>query len=177
MPKRIGRPPKSTPFIHADDGSVIAVASNGRQFFVDDTDADLLRFAWKCQRNRYVTRTIYANGEYKHETMHRVIMERVAGRPLLNSECIDHIDGDGFNNRRSNLRIASQSQNMANSRLSKANRSGFKGVYRYGHKWRACLSGKNLGSFLTPEEAHAAYCAAALEKYGEFANFGDNQHG
>jgi hypothetical protein len=93
------------------------------------------------------------------------------------AEHIDHINGDRSDNRLANLREASVSQNLGNAKRSKNNTSGFKGVCRgRGDKWRAtiCVNGKRrkIGSFSTPEEAHKAYCAAATEKRGEFANFG-----
>ena len=91
---------------------------------------------------------------------------------------IDHIDGDRMNNRLSNLRLASRQQNNGNARLSKANTSGFKGVTRYNAKprtkpWIAQITvngkRKGLGYFATPEEAHEAYAAAAVQAFGEYA--------
>lgn len=88
---------------------------------------------------------------------------------------IDHTDGDRSNDRLSNLREATRSENNANRRLSKSNRSGFKGVSfntREG-MWRAAIAkdGKkySLGSFKSPEEAHRAYCAKAETLHGKFA--------
>ncbi len=87
---------------------------------------------------------------------------------------VDHIDGDGRNNRRENLRLATRAQNGRNRRVSKRNTSGFKSVYwcRRAKKWRASigLSGKTLylGSFDTPEAAHAAYCEDSARLHGEF---------
>jgi hypothetical protein len=88
---------------------------------------------------------------------------------------IDHRDGDAGNNRWTNLRQASRSQNNANRRRPRHNTSGYKGA-RLCHesgKWRACIgrNGKNihLGRFETAEAAHAAYLAAARKLFGEFA--------
>lgn len=87
---------------------------------------------------------------------------------------VDHEDGDGLNNRWGNLRQSTQSQNTSNSRLSKANTSGFKGVVLEKGKWRAKVT-KNYvthhvhGYFATAEEAHAAYLRKAKELFGEFA--------
>jgi HNH endonuclease/AP2 domain len=92
------------------------------------------------------------------------------GRPM-----IDHRDGDPTNNRWSNLRRATASQNGANSRRPRDNSSGYKGVFlcRGSGRWRARV-GKggrkiHLGTFDTPEAAHAAYVAAARKLFGEFA--------
>jgi hypothetical protein len=88
---------------------------------------------------------------------------------------VDHIDGNGQNNAWANLRVANQSQNVANGKLAKNNKAGFKGVYR--HNQNGCYvalihaNGKkhHLGCFATPEEAHAAYMDAATKHFGEFA--------
>jgi len=88
---------------------------------------------------------------------------------------VDHIDGNGMNNAWSNLRKASSSQNVANGKLAKNNRSGFKGVYRHkqtGNYVALIHAGGqkyHLGCFPTPEEAHAAYMTAAKIYFGEFA--------
>jgi hypothetical protein len=88
---------------------------------------------------------------------------------------IDHINGDPADNRWCNLREADHFQNIQNSKLSKRNSSGFKGVWwdARRHKWTAQIMArrrqKYLGQFDTPEEAHAAYQAAAIRLHGEFA--------
>jgi HNH endonuclease len=88
---------------------------------------------------------------------------------------IDHQDGDGQNNGIKNLRKANQSQNTANSKLSKANTVGLKGVRRSCAKWQARITKDghttHLGTFATPELAHAAYRAAAELHFGPFCRF------
>lgn len=88
---------------------------------------------------------------------------------------LDHIDQDGMNNRIENLRECVGQHNNANRRAP-ANKmySNLKGVSKYaGGKWVASIKkngkSKYLGMFLTAEEAHAAYCKAAKELFGEFA--------
>jgi len=83
-------------------------------------------------------------------------------------------------NSRNNLRPAEGFQNSRNVRKHKDGKSPFKGVHKHRDKWVA-LIGINykvryLGLFATPELAHAAYCKAAAELHGEFANFGENVH-
>jgi hypothetical protein len=92
------------------------------------------------------------------------------GRPA-----IDHRDGDATNNRWSNLRCATSTNNAANRRRPRNNTSGFKGVYfnRNRGTWMARIQKDGqyyfLGRFATPQEAHAAYVAAAKDLFGEFA--------
>ena len=85
---------------------------------------------------------------------------------------LDHINGVRTDNRWSNLRAATNAQNTINSDYP--NRTGLRGIYRHKHGgWAAAIktSGHrlHLGYYKTPEEAHAAYCEAALEFHGEFA--------
>jgi AP2 domain/HNH endonuclease len=88
---------------------------------------------------------------------------------------IDHRDGDATNNRWNNLRRATRSQNNANRRRPRHNTSGYKGVYlhRRSEQWCAQIGrdGRTiyLGTFPTPQAAHAAYVAAARKLFGEFA--------
>ena len=87
---------------------------------------------------------------------------------------VDHINRDRADNRWSNLRLATRSQNMANVVLKATNSSGVSGVvWVEGRKiWRAQLRvngiKKNLGRFATQEEAAAAVQSAAQEQWGEF---------
>jgi hypothetical protein len=90
---------------------------------------------------------------------------------------IDHIDGNGLNNKWSNIRVATQAQNAHNAQKPKSNSSGYKGVSRLkrgrNERWLAQIiaHGKQiyLGTFPTPEQAHDAYCKAAAELHGDFA--------
>lgn len=86
---------------------------------------------------------------------------------------IDHINGNPSDNRWANLRPADQSQNSANARKRSDNTVGLKGVSAQRGKYRASIvkngRQKFLGYFATPEEAHAAYVAAARNTFGEYA--------
>jgi hypothetical protein len=87
---------------------------------------------------------------------------------------VDHRDGNGLNNKWCNLRSATKTTNMHNSRLNKRNTVGLKGVRpRPNGRFQAmiCIDGtqKHLGIFDTPELAHAAYVAAANLHFGDFA--------
>jgi hypothetical protein len=83
----------------------------------------------------------------------------------------DHINGVKTDNRLVNLRLATASENVANQGVR--SKSGFKGVWKHGRGWAASIrkdrATHHLGTFDTPELAHAAYCEAAKSMHGEFA--------
>lgn len=123
--------------------------------------------------NFYATRKTPVTGA--KESLHRLVMEASLGGPIPEGYIVDHINGDGLDNRLCNLRLATNRQNVRNSRRRSDNKSGFKGVSWDGQRsaWKALIhvDGKRvfLGRYDTPEEAHAAYCEAANELHGEFA--------
>ena len=90
-------------------------------------------------------------------------------------EFVDHIDRDRSNDRWSNLRVATGSQNQWNRSRPRHNTSGFKGVSwdAQRQKWFVSIhqfgKQRNLGRFVTLEEAAAAYALAAKEMHGSFA--------
>jgi len=108
--------------------------------------------------------------------LHRLVLARKIGRPLERGEEVDHINRNGLDNRRCNLRLATRSQNCANKPAYRTNRSGYKGVRwsSRAQKWIAYIrvrgQHKYLGRHTTPEAAHQAYLAAAIEAFGEFAH-------
>jgi hypothetical protein len=88
---------------------------------------------------------------------------------------VDHADTDGCNNRWTNLRASTTSQNAANRRCQSNNRTGLKGVHLStrdgGFTSEIVVSGKRtyLGSFDCPAAAHFAYTIAAHKGFGDFA--------
>jgi hypothetical protein len=94
---------------------------------------------------------------------------------------IDHRNEDRTDNRWSNLRQADNAQNLWNRGASSRNKSGYKGVSydRRTGRWRASIKARDahrfLGRFATPEQAHAAYVAAASELHQQFANPGRSE--
>lgn len=87
---------------------------------------------------------------------------------------VDHVDGNGLNNTRKNLRLATRAQNARNIGIPKHNTSGFKGVSYVAayNKWTAQIKANgykfHLGTYETAEAAHAAYMAASNILHGEF---------
>ena len=107
--------------------------------------------------------------------VHRILFYMVH---KFNPVTVDHIDGDKQNNHIDNLRAANISQNCANKRLTKANKSGVKGVSwaKKSNKWNACIringKTKNLGYFIDLEDAKDFVGLARDILHQEFANHG-----
>jgi hypothetical protein len=138
-------------------GSVNIPLTQGRSVIVDDEDlAYLNKWKW-CYHRGYAVRTQRVNSKQALVYMHRLILNAQPG------QACDHVNGDGLDNQRSNLRICTQSQNGMNRGKQKNNTSGFKGVtWNKDHKkWKAqiMLNGKSIyiGYFDDPEEASKAY--------------------
>lgn len=151
--------------------------TGGRCAIVDESDLALLSlFRWQLVANDrrshvYASTQVRSGAGGTSVRMHRLIMS--AGPGMV----VDHRDGDTLNNRRSNLRVCTASENSCN-RHAVWSGSGLKGAFfhRSSGLWRSSIVVRHethyLGYFKTAEEAHAAYCAAALRLHGEFANFG-----
>ena len=156
--------------------------TRGLSAIVDAADYEWLS-QWKwCINKGSAATTFYAvrnaannetiNNKHVLIAMHRAII----GLTVADRRYVDHVDGNGLNNVRSNLRIATPSENGCNDGIKRNNTSGYKGVSWYKGKWRAAIvknrKWKHLGLFATKEEAYAAYCAAAKILHGKFANIG-----
>ena len=147
--------------------------TQGFETIVDDQDFEWLsKSKWYTKRGRKLFYARHKERGKKHQKevlMHRLILNAPQGMQ------VDHINGDGLDNRRSNLRLATNSQNLKNQGPHKDNCSGFKGVYwdKRAHKWRAQIrtDGKKtgLGYFTLKEDAARAYNDAASKAHGTFA--------
>lgn len=148
----------------------------GQKILVDADDYETLsRVTWTIDAKGYAMRKHRDDaGKWKTQYMHRFVMGLSTGQVGM----VDHINGDKTDNRKSNLRVCSNSENLRNRGAQRNNTSGFKGVtfHKAANKWTASITanGSNnyLGLFKTPEEAHSAYCEAARAMHGEFANGG-----
>lgn len=154
--------------------------TQGFTAIVDDEDYEAISqhrwFAHVHQTSVYAYRNIkLGNGKFTLQAMHRLVLERAAGQPLPRRMHVDHINRNGIDNRRGNLRLATPTQNQANQRKRQHTRSRFKGVAWNQGKWRVFAGGEYCGSFTDEIEAARAYDAAASRKWGEFAslNFAD----
>jgi hypothetical protein len=135
---------------------------------VDDIDYALVKnSSWNIAESTSGIFYAVAYVNKKSILMHRLIMK------VPSSLHTDHINGDGLDNRRSNLRVCNRTQNMQNKRIYKNNQSGYKGISKEGNRWRANITVDKqrvfIASFLTKEEAAMAYNNAALTFFGDFA--------
>lgn len=152
----------------------IITTTKGYKIRVDEEDFKIISgYKWtvaKDKNNLYAVTYFFENKKQKSVRMHRLIMGVLDSRNF-----IDHKDGDGLNNSRSNLRVCDNSQNMANRVSCKNSSSKFKGVSwsKKSRKWQSTIrkNGKlySLGYFENEIEAALAYNKAAIEKHGEFA--------
>ncbi len=149
---------------------------------IDDADYDLIsKFSWHLKKNKT---NAYAGsnkrnkkGVWRTVKMHRIIM----GLEQSDGKIVDHKDGNGLNNQRSNLRLCTPAQNCINRGKYKNKSSKYKGVCFYksvkGNSvwvgWGARISVQNktifLGTFKNEEDAAKAYNLAAEKHYKEFA--------
>ena len=133
---------------------------------VDAADGkELRKHKWYAyRRGRKIYAVCQTNGKTVY--MHRMILRPRKGY------LVDHIDGNGLNNRRCNLRVCTPAQNRANSRPC-GGASGFVGVYPKGNKWRASITYRGefyyLGLFDDPVEAAKARDRKAYEFHGPYA--------
>lgn len=154
------------------DSTVTIPLSKGKTALIDTIDADLASQTWHSGHD-YAVRNVWVHGECLTYRMHRIIVERILGRPLMTKEVVDHINGIRGDNRRSNLRCGSSQQNSRNQRKPKHNTSGYKGVVFLRGKWQAQIkhNGKNvyLGVYQNPTDAARAYDRGAIKLFEEFA--------
>lgn len=147
--------------------------THGKVALVDDEDYEWLCVwnwqahyhkpsdSWKARR--------FTRKQFPHTVlMHRVILDAQSG------QLVDHIDHDGLNNTRGNLRIADYKQNGQNRYKQRTDTtSQYKGVSRFYERWQAAIMVNKksifLGHFESEEEAALAYDNAAREHFGEFA--------
>lgn len=163
MPRPILRP------IVIPIGPSIAYVPLTRGFFalIDSDDVEAAKGNWHVvgpmkNGDYYAKRTL---PNRKDVYLHRVLKQSPEGME------IDHKSGNGLDDRQDNLRTATRAENCRNGKS--CNSLGFKGVDKNKNRFRAAIIVNRkkiyLGSYKTPEEAHAAYCLAAREHHGEFA--------
>lgn len=151
--------------------------TQGKVALVDDDDYNAVsQFKWRVVRSTVKNRVLFyavrslPKSEPKHiQALHQFLVRT--------DHEVDHKDGDGLNNQRSNIRPATASQNQANSHFKKPGASSrFRGVtwVRSRNRWQSVIQVNNkefwIGRFHSEEDAARAYDAAAIAYFGEFAS-------
>ena len=145
------------------------ILTNGQQALVDSEDFERLStMTWRASRSGETFYAKNGNDEY----MHRLVCSCPSGM------VVDHINGNGLDNRRVNLRAVSANVNALSTKRYSNNTSGYRGVVLdkrrnlYAAQLQVRENGGqrkiHLGYFPTPEEASRAYHAAVKERYGNF---------
>ncbi len=154
------------------DGTATILLSQGQETVVDAHRLHtLLRYRWVAQGrpagSYYAIAQVGGKVGRRRYHLHRMVTNAPSGMQ------VDHRDYDTLNNADSNLRVATATQNQANTKLRANNASGYKGIeptHRNSQThWMAKCQGHYLGSFPSREAAARAYDDKARELFGEFA--------
>lgn len=145
--------------VHASD-------AYGRKFIFDAEDYEMVKpYQWHIQSKRGYVKAMDGR---KTILLHRLVMK------CTNNMVVDHINHDKSDNRKSNLRVATQAENVRNRGLIPSNTSGVTGVHWHQHtnKWKVEIevNGKKhyLGVFTDKDDAVAARRKAEEKYFGEF---------
>lgn len=155
-----------------DEKRIIEIAlTQGKTAIIDEGDAQrVLILKWRAftqGTNWYAVAYVRGSGAKNPKTvyLHRFILDAPSGVQ------VDHINGDGLDCRRSNMRFVNNQQNHWNMK----GRGRYRGVYVKGDKWISCIivhgKQRQLGTFDTELEAALHFDNAAREHYGEYARF------
>lgn len=141
--------------------------TQGKVALVDDADYEMIN-QWKWYYSHgYAVRNLWLNGGKRQRIhMHRLLADAPADK------LVDHINRNPLDNRRGNLRLCTNGQNLMNGKVPSTNKSGYRGVNMNQGKWvaRIKINGKaiHLGVFTDKRDAARAYQAKARELFGEF---------
>lgn len=153
--------------------------TQGHRALIDDDDFELVsQYSWHYsfyRNNEYARRSLGAGQGY--QGMHTLLMRD----EVVRSCEVDHIDGNGLNNQRINLRVVYHSENIQNQRVQTRSKSGYRGVSHFPKcgqwdrkkPWRARIKvdgiDRTIGYFETPDQAALAWNEVAYEAWGDFA--------
>lgn len=160
--KKVEKPKKYNKF--KDCGDYFTFYTNKGFFYIDREDFNWVYndYYWYQNKMGYV----FARKQGKNVSLHRLVMNCPKGLE------VDHIKTENkFDNRRSNLRIGTHQENMRNRKMSKANKSGFVGVYwrPITQSWEVKIGDKYLGRYNSYEEAVIVRKDAEKKYFGEWS--------
>lgn len=145
--------------------------TKGQFSTVSDADyAWVSSFKWHAHKSKYTfyaARSVYTPTGKQHVYMHRMLLKARRGIQ------VDHRDGNGLNNCRRNLRLATRTQNLCAFRGGRINKtSKYRGVYfqKQKGKWQVRVIRKYVGIYESELDAAHAYDAAARAQFGEFVH-------
>ncbi|WP_367126151.1 HNH endonuclease [Ralstonia sp. CP] len=148
--------------IYTAKGEAIKVSAEDYEY--------LSQWKWHVDCRRRAARHVRIHGKRTQATMHRQIMGLATG----DKRHVDHINGDTLDNRRSNLRVCSHSDNQHNKGAQRNNKCGIKNVRNRNGKWCAEIRYKGklyyLGNMETIELAEECVSLVREMIHGEFAN-------
>jgi transposase-like protein len=166
LPRRPRHDPTLSPVTLADDGTARIELLSGQIAIIDAEDIALVEGArWSALVKKHTTYAVSNSMNQGTVLLHRLIMHAEPG------EFVDHINHDGLDNRRSNLRLCSTQVNNWNTRKKRSNTSGYIGVswHKAGGKWRATFGQKHIGGFDSKDDAARAYDAYVRANCDEYA--------
>lgn len=153
--------------------------------WIDPIDIELCQYDWRAKKagskefpHYYAVRSVQLGSDKHDFYLHDEVWERMMNEPLPEGFLVDHKNRDKLDNRRTNLRLSTKTDNEGNkikrrTHAGKRTHSAYKGVTKSRDRWRAIITYDkktyNIGTFATQEEAAEAYNAKALELFGEFA--------
>ncbi len=147
------------------------ILSCGTKSIVDNEDFEKInQWKWQLSSKGYAHKNkpkLY--GKRGKLLLHHIVMKPPSGM------VIDHINGNTLDNRKSNLRICTISQNLRNKKIGKNNTTGYKGIYwnKKNLKWQTNIgvNGKSIhiGVYQNKIDAARAYNKASVKYFGEFA--------
>lgn len=153
-------------------GVVEISLTKGKIAIVDAADAEMVNrhkwYAATCGSSTFYASTkVHEGGKAKHVLMHRLITGAVSG------QVVDHVNGDGLDNRRTNLRITTTQGNAWNHRGQRGAKSQYRGLSFYGGMFyvRIFVNGRNqyLGRYTDERLAARVFDFAAVKHFGEYA--------
>lgn len=155
----------------------IGYTKEGEEFWFDKEDYEKIKdYNWNYDNNGYLSTIITEKGKKKKITLHRLVMGEIPKKMIVDHKIHPHGRKNKKDNRKKNLEIKTNSQNMMNVEYYKNNTSGYMGVTKSNRcsTWiaRIQVDGKRkyLGSYKTKKEAIKARKEAEIKYFGEYAN-------